>query len=124
MAEATTITITAVTTNSTGGTTYDTFAATVSLTPDEFWHQRIECAIGAGETIDISNFGTVQALLVKNTDSANFVNVTRDNAAAATVVDKMLAGDAMVQPDVDPSATFNIAADTAAVVCDVLVLGT
>ena len=68
MAEATTITLNIVTTDSTGGTVRDTFAATVSLTPDEFWHQRIECAIGAGETIDISNFATVTALAIKNTD--------------------------------------------------------
>lgn len=123
MADTTTLALSAVTKDG-SAVTQDTFSpADESISSDEQWHLKIECVTGAGSTIAVSHFASAKRLIVVNTDGANFVNVTHDNAAGATVVTKILAGETYMTPDFDPSATFKIVADTAAVICDILILG-
>lgn len=114
--------------NAGGTTTHKTIPlstwAALEESMDELYDHHIEAAIGAGSTLGLTHFATGVYLVVRNRDGANFVNVTNDNAAAATVVTKILAGQIMITPDWDPSATVKIVADTAVVLCDVLAVGT
>lgn len=126
MADVTTITLN-VQTKDASENILDTIAKSFGLAPDEFRHMRVACPITTGVDIDISNFTAVTCLVVVNEDPTNFVNVTHDNAAAATVVTKVLkegSSAPYMTPDIDPSATFNITADTGACVCDVFICGT
>lgn len=93
-------------------------------TPDEAKFLTVEAATGAGETVDVADLTTVTYLLVYNTDGTNFVTVSFDNAAAATVAIKVLPGQCAVIPDVDPTAAVTLVADTGACICLVAVTGT
>jgi hypothetical protein len=132
MADLLTMSIAAVLTNTNETQNYGTwpYSSTTTTghefteTPDEFSVNTVEAATGGGSAVDVSEFTTVTYLGVYNTDGANFITVSFDNAAAATVALKVLAGQVLIVPDVDPSASVTIVADTAACFCKTLVTGT
>lgn len=92
--------------------------------PDEVINQKVEAALSGGTTIGISYLASVTFLAIKNTDSTNFVTVTWTDSAANANVQKVPAGGLFAVPDVDPSATFKITADTAVVICKIVITGT
>lgn len=127
MADATTTAITVTYTKSGASSAWDTHSYSVDGTPDEQRKMIVECAITTGDDIDLTNFATIEQVVVKNLDGANFVTVSWDTvtySGGTTVGQAVLAGQALVLTDVDPSATFNITADTAACLCEINVIGT
>lgn len=106
------------------GAVYDYFLPTITApTPDEYTHWTIETATGAGTTIAVAHYASVDYAIIVNKDGANFVTVTWDDANADTNTLVVAAGKFAVIPDFDPSSTFKIVADTGAVLCDVWLCG-
>ena len=124
MADATTLSVGAVTLNA-SSVTIDTFVVKdVEFTPEEELHHRVQADTAGGTTLELGMFSACTLAIVTNLDAANFVNVSIKNAAGATVVTKLLALQCLVTPDIDPTGDLKIVADTAACLCDVLVIGT
>lgn len=95
--------------------------------PVEYIHRRITAATGAGSTLTLSDFTTILGLFVKNHDSTNFVTGTYrelGDAAAANRTFKLSAGQWLKLVNVSPGTVLTLAADTAAVKCEVIANGT
>jgi len=113
-------------TKSGASSAWDTHSLSVDGTPDEQRKMIVECAITTGDDIDLTNFASIEQVVVKNLDGSNFVTVSWDTATyggGTTVGQKVLAGQALILTDVDPSATFNVTADTAACIVEINVIG-
>ena len=125
MSETTDVTFTLVTRHASDASIiYDTFAPVIGdLTIDEWYKRKVEAPITTGADLDLTMFASVSHVVVHNTDGSNFVTLTWDDAAADTNTIVIAAGSFAVIPDLDPSATCNITADTAACYCDVFVCG-
>jgi len=126
MADLTTYQLSAITTNTAGTVTYDTFSLPSSrwaaYASDEWYHHHIEAAL-AGSVLGLTHFASVDHLIICNLDGSNFVTVEWDDAAAHTNTIVVAAGKVAIIPDVDPSATVTVTADTAVVLCDIFVAG-
>lgn len=86
--------------------------------------RQVSAVITTGTTIDLGLFTTVTGLFVQNLDTTNFVEV-RYTDQSNTNKQKLAAGDWMWVPIVGGlSADLVIIADTAACLCDVLIVGT
>lgn len=97
--------------------------ANIETTPDEVYDHQIEAALTTGSDLDLTHFASANYITVRNLDGTNFVTVTWDDANGDTNTVVIAAGKFMVMPDIDPSATVNITADTAVCICQVLVDG-
>jgi len=95
----------------------------VQATPTQGQKNFIEAATG-GTTLDTSNFTTGTCFGLKNTDGANFVTVTWTDSAANSNTQKIPAGGLFHVPDFDPATDPTITADTANVICELIVAGT
>lgn len=99
-----------------------------STTPTKVQQYLVSAALvgDGGTTLDLSSFATVQALVLKNKDATNFVTATyRSSAGAATdQKQKLLAGQYVVLTDITIASDLLLVADTAALDCEVLVIGT
>ncbi len=95
----------------------------ITTTPDELLPQLLECETTPGSVIDATHFASVNYVIIRNIDSANFVTVEWDNAAATTQTQVIAAGKFIVLSDVDPSASLTVVADTAACLCEILIDG-
>lgn len=91
-------------------------------TPSEVLTSRVSAATG-GTTVELGSFTTPTVAIVKNTDATNYVTVTYTNAASSAQSVVLLAGETSVLTDVKASADLVLTANTAACVCDVVVLG-
>ena len=90
---------------------------------DSLTHHHLTVGTSA-ETLDIANFTEPATLLVHNTDATNFVTLVFTNkTAAASVSMKLLAGEAILVPDVDTDTNPTLTADTAACKCTISVFG-
>lgn len=127
MAEKITYALIATHTNTAGDETYGvknfSIRGAMATAPDEVLGGLLECDITTGTTLDISILASVNYAIVKNEDDGNFATVTWDNANGDTQTQVIAAGKFTVICDLDPSATFKIVADTAAVLCDILIDG-
>jgi len=92
-------------------------------TPDEVWTHKIEASTSAGTTLTTSVLASSTLLAVKNTDSTNFVTATISTAGTATVAVKISAGDVFVTPDYLTSGNLLLVADSAAVICKIVIAG-
>jgi hypothetical protein len=77
----------------------------------------------ASETIETGGFTTIQHVVVKNNDATNYLSVTFVNAAAATVVLRVLAGQFLVFSDIAEASDIIVQANTAAVDADIVIVG-
>ena len=99
----------------------------LELTPSEFVTRRFTAAITGGTDVWTvaapSQFTSITGLLIKNLDSTNFVTVKWDNAAGDTIPLVLLAGGWNFITDIDPTALFNVTADTATVAIELYITG-
>ncbi len=127
MAELLTFALTTTWTNTDGSENYGTKNWTargaITSAPDEVLGGLLECDTGAGMTLDISILASVNYATIKNEDATNFVTVTWDNANGDTQTQVIAAGKFTTICDLDPSATFKVAADTASCLCEIQVDG-
>lgn len=91
-------------------------------TPVETQRFRVTAST-SNTTITTSTWTTIHYVLVKNLDSTNYVKVTWDSADQASCDQRVLAGDWLKITDVTASANIVIDADTADVVCEVVISG-
>ena len=101
--------------------------------PDEYKHLEVECdvgAAGAGTTVFLSEFASVDQVHIKNNDATNKITVrfrTAANFAASpqTVTDlEVAAGKAAVLTDVNAAFGLDLAATGAVVEAEVFAVGT
>lgn len=95
----------------------------IETAADEVYNHLIEAALTTGSDLDLTHFASANYLTIHNLDGTNFITLTWDDANADTNHIVIAAGKFVVMPDVDPSATVNLTADTAACLCRVLVDG-
>ena len=90
------------------------------IDPTEKWGpSKVSCATG-GTTLTLSGFLTTSAvMLVKNTDSTNYVQVGWTDVSTTACVARVPAGGVLVVPLVNPGTTVVFTANTAAVTCKV-----
>lgn len=93
-------------------------------TPDEYRELKLQVDTTPAVALDVSDFATVSFVAIRNTDDNNFVTVVWTDSAANANTQKLAAGRCLVIPDIDPSATFSLQANNAAVVCKLLIAGT
>ena len=104
----------------------NTAIADLALTPDEYLHDEVECDTGGGTTVNLTRFATITCLLVKNNDATNYVTATF-RSAGNSAVDNILrvsAGGWLMTTDVTAANNLVLAANGAAVECEVVVTGT
>lgn len=79
----------------------------------------------AGSSFALSHFATVESLIVKNTDTTNYVDVVVTRlSAAATATQRIAAGKFAVFSDVDPATAITLTANSSDVECDIVAYGT
>ena len=93
-----------------------------TYTPSEVQIQRVSVATG-GTTVELGSFTTPTTVIVKNTDATNYVTAAFTNAASSSQSQVIALGETAVFPDVKASGDLVLTANTAAVVCDVVILG-
>lgn len=97
-------------------------------TPTEFTRQRVSAATG-GSVVELGSYSTVRTIIVKNLDNTNYVTATWNNLAASAQSQRIGAGTLagqgkiLVITDVSPAADLTLTANTAAVICDVSIIG-
>lgn len=98
-----------------------------TYTPDERMKYLVEAAITTGDDISTGSFASIDAMVVENKDTTNFVTLTYVSLSGGGTPTsqpiKILAGEHVVLVDVDPSTDPNITADTAACICMVDIWG-
>jgi len=98
---------------------------TVDETPNEVVLRKVEAATG-GTAVSVTDMDDpLLYLMVRNKDDSNYVDVdyTEGAAGAATPTIRLLAGQACVITDIDTTASITLTANTSAVDCDVLIVG-
>lgn len=101
----------------------ETHGYTLALTPDEWFHRRIEADTG-GTTVAISTYASMTGVFAYNRDSTNYVTVNFATAAIASVTIRLDAGEFFFSPDILPTTAITLTANTAAVVVDLYTAGT
>lgn len=102
---------------------YEDFSITDAITPDEVSNQtKVECDTG-GTTVDITNFASIDYLVVYNRDATNFVTLLYDSAGSTANSVKITAGKFAVIPDVSRATDLTLTANTAAVICQIVMCG-
>jgi len=91
-------------------------------TPDEVRTMKLEVDTSA-VALDITDFSTCSLMAIKNTDAANFVDVTWDDTGGNSNTQRIPAGGLLVVSGVDPSVNPTLTADTAACVCKLAFAG-
>jgi hypothetical protein len=84
----------------------------------------VQAATG-GTTVDLTNFTTLNEVILHNTDTTNFVTLlfSADNGNISGATLRIPAGAQVCLTDVDPASTFTLTADTAAVCVDLMAWG-
>lgn len=105
--------------------TYVSHISDVALTPVQIYAASpISCST-SGQTFTVSNFTTLSQAIIHNRDTTNYVTVAfTTNSGSASVSLHLTAGLSLVLSDIKSSSSFTITANTAAVVCDVVLIGT
>lgn len=98
-----------------------TESLTATYTPSEYLKLRVS-APTAGVTVDLVTFTTPTVVVIYNKDATNYVSVAYNSTADAHTV-RVAAGEATVLSDVLSANDLVLTANTAAVVCDVIVFG-
>jgi len=97
-----------------------------TFTPDEYDHYEVEADTGGGTTVTTSKYATVTRLIVKNNDATNYVTATF-RSAGNSGVDNILrvhAGAELVVSDFTAANNLTLAANSAAVECEIFIAGT
>lgn len=90
------------------------------IDPTEKWGPSKVLAATAGTTLTPGGFLTTQcAMLFKNLDSSNYVQVGWTDVSTTACVVRVPAGGILVVPAVNPGTTVVLTANTAAVLCKV-----
>lgn len=101
-------------------------ASEILETPDEFrLGDLIEIAT-AGQTYYLQHLSSLTQVRIRNTDTTNYMTVTYTRVATSTNIIRLAAGDELVIPGVDITASgdLTLQANTAAVVAEISYLGT
>lgn len=82
-------------------------------------------AVSGGTGIDLTNFTTLNEVILHNTDTTNYVDVTFTTANGGTsgAVMRVPAGGQICLTDVDPVNTFSLATASADVCVDLMAWG-
>lgn len=102
------------------------FTSTPS-SPTKNLHIRLSAATSGGTTLELGSFTTILEMYVKNHDTTNYVVGTyreQGDSAAADRTFKLIAGQWLKLVEVAPGNDLVLVANTAACVCEVLVIGT
>lgn len=93
--------------------------------PDEIIQRKVEAATGGTAVTATDLDDPIIALAIYNRDDTNYVEVdyTEGAAGAATPTIRVPAKGLAVIPDIDSTAAITITANTAACICDVIILG-
>jgi|TARA_R110002051_G_scaffold66927_2_gene121260 hypothetical protein len=96
------------------------------VTPDEYFHCELEAATSAGTTLDTSILASATLLVVKNKDSSNYVTATFDCAGMGSTDTsvRIHAGGFFVTTDFTVAQKLKLVANSAAVECEVFIVGT
>lgn len=90
------------------------------INPTEKWGPSKVSAATGGTTLTLSGFLSTSAVMIlKNTDSTNYVQVGWTDVSTTACVARVPAGGVLVIPDVDPATAVVLTANGAAVVCKV-----
>lgn len=101
----------------------DTKTLENTLTPNAYRHDVVSCLV-AGTTIELGEFTTtVDAIFIKNLDASNFVEARWTSQSTANK-QKIPAGKLFFIPAATAANDLVIVADTAAVLCELFIVGT
>jgi hypothetical protein len=97
----------------------------LELTPDECIDCKVEADTG-GTTFTTDNLTSASLLLISNLDATNYVEVRHRSVANGVTHfhTRVGAGQTYVTPDFTVSNDILLTADTASVVCRIIILGT
>jgi len=99
--------------------------AAYAVTPDEFVHLQIQADTG-GTAVTTSTLSAATALIVKNLDGTNYVTATFRSAGNSSTdnIIRIAAGAFLVVSDFTVANNLTLTANSAAVNCDVFIVGT
>jgi len=100
--------------------------ASYAVTPDEYFHCELQAATSAGTTLDTSILDSATLLVVKNKDATNYVTATFDCAGMGSTDTsvRIHAGGFFVTTDFTVAEKLKLVANSAAVECEVFIVGT
>ncbi len=94
-------------------------------TPDFVIHGEVNCATAGGTTLDLSMFTTIDYIAILNRGPTNYVTVTHRSAGNGSNdnIDRVAVNKFYVLTDVTPANDITLAANSAAVQCEVWIAG-
>ncbi len=100
--------------------------ASYTVTPDEYFHCELEAATSAGTTLNTSILDSATLLVVKNKDATNYVTATFDceGMGSTDTSVRIHAGGFFVTTDFTVGQNLKLVANSAAVECEVFIVGT
>jgi hypothetical protein len=95
------------------------------VSPTKFALLKVSAATAGGTTVELGNFTTIQAIVIKNEDTTNFVTATYRTLADAANDNKMkiLAGRHCTILEGRPANDLVLVADTAICDCTIYIIG-
>ena len=98
--------------------------ADYAVTPDEWMHLEVQADTGS-TTVTTSHLASATALIVKNNDTTNYVTATFRSAGNSSTnnIIQIAAGGFLVVSDFTVANNLALAANSAAVECEVLIFG-
>lgn len=94
-----------------------------STTVTKYWSTLISAAT-TGTTLDLVNFTTVECVIVINRDTTNYVDLSYTSAGTSSKSRIIAGGMFALAGTTTPSGDLVLTANTAACLCEVIVVGT